>query len=96
MSKHYITNMNNILRPIVEEAMGLTPMCPVFIDDDPIPTAVLDTSGYVNARRNMIGKNFSLYVYDEQDLSDFWRKYEQVKISTKWQVYLTLCEYRYF
>jgi hypothetical protein len=88
--------MNNILRPIVEETMGLIPMCPVFIDDEPIPTAVFNTSGYVNAHQNMIGEYFSLYVYDEQDLSEFWDKYNQIKHSTKWQVYLTLSEYKYF
>jgi hypothetical protein len=93
--KRYLTNMDNYLKPIVEEAIQLSGRTDIHIDDDPMPPHQkfqdrLD-SFYNQARPHLISKLFSIYISGEgRDASDFWATYRQVMESERWQVYLSL------
>jgi hypothetical protein len=95
--KHYLTNMDNHLRPIVEEAIQLSGRSDIHIDNEPMPAKEhgIDIDDYyTRIRPQLIGRLFSIYVSsDSRDAGDFWDTYRRSLDSNRWKTYLTLVYY---
>ncbi len=68
--RHYLTNMQNHLKPLVEEAIQLSRRGDIHIDDDPMPTNPA-SQWYLEIRSTLMDKLFSIYADHARDCSDF-------------------------
>lgn len=97
MSRKYLSNIQMLYKPIVEEAIQMSGRLDICIDPDPMPIDYKDDihENYYSAYRDgMVGSYFSVYLDESKrmkdDCSDFWDVYKQVEHSPRWAVYLKL------
>lgn len=97
MPRRYLSNMDMIYKPIVEEAIEKSGRIDICIDSEPMPGIQSDyqsEQSYSELRETMIGRFFSIYLDEylcmKDDCSDFWNMFRQVEQSEKWAVYLKL------
>lgn len=87
--RHYITNMDNPYRPIVEEAISASGRYDIHIDDNPMPIGSGDAfyyRDYLEANRD----SFSVYVDRNMDCSDFWECFDRLKQTKRWKTWLVV------
>lgn len=96
--RRYLSNMEMIYKPIVEEAIEKSGRTDICIDPNPIPPNYsyneVDERYYSSYRVHTVGRFFSVYVDEPRrmsyDCSDFWNVYTQLSKTPQWEVYLKL------
>lgn len=94
MKRHYVFNMHIFELGIMEEAIELTGVA-LCIDPEPMPVSIFGVE-YENDRPKLVGKFFSVYYNDgffNIDWLDFWKTFNEVKLTDKWRTYHILVGY---
>lgn len=90
--RHYITNMFNGYRPIVEEALTVIGRPDIHIDEKPMPPRKGGGDPYWHEQYLAATRNyFSIYVDGNTDCSDFWQCFDQLKKSDRWKTWIAIC-----
>ena len=89
---HFLRNMRNNTRELVEEAIKLSGRTDIYIHDTPIAPDYSIDSGY-HIVKSLMHSHFALCVDEySRDCSDFWSTYDMLSEQPRWRIFLALSE----